>query len=443
MKIKFFVLALCSLFLTNFISAQDKKILSLQEAIELSLKNSKQLKGSQAKLDEASAAVDEAKEKKLPSAALNGSYMRILNADFKMENKNNSSGGGGTAEPTKINQAIYGMLNVSLPVYSGGRIQYGIESARFLEQAAKLDAENDKNDIIQNTIEAFANLFKANTAVMLVKENLLQSQARAKDFSRLEQNGLLARNDLLKAELQSSNIELSLLDAQNNRDIANLNMNLMLGLPDNTQLVPDTNNIERKDDARVLGDFIKLAQENRKDIAAIDFRKKAAETSIKSIRTDYYPNVSFTGGYIAADVPKVFSVTNAVNIGVGVTYNISSIWKTKSKIRQAEARVKQIEATEAMLDDDIRMQVNKSYLSLLSYRKKIEVYAKAVEQAKENYRIVKNKFDNGLATTSDLLEADVAQLQATLSYTLARADAFVAYHKLLQTAGVSTAEITK
>src|SRR5205085_2976851 len=135
-----------------------------------------------------------------------------------------------------------------------------------------------------------------------------------------------------------------------------LNMNLMLGLPDNTQLVPDTNNIERKDDARVLGDFIKLAQENRKDIAAIDLRKKAAETGIKSIRTDYYPNVSFTGGYIAADVPKVFSVTNAVNIGVGVTYNISSIWKTKSKIRQAEARVKQIEATESMLDDDIRMQ---------------------------------------------------------------------------------------
>ena len=58
------------------------------------------------------------------------------------------------------------------------------------------------------------------------------------------------------------------------------------------------------------------------------------------------------------------------------------------------------------------------------------------EQARENYRIVKNKFDNSLATTTELLEADVAQLQATLSYTLARADAFVAYNKLLQTAGL-------
>ncbi len=440
MKIKFFVIALCSLFISVTLSAQEKKLLTLQEAVDLGLKNSKQLKSSQARIDEATAAVDEAKEKKLPSAGINGSYMHIINADFVMKTKNNNSGGGQPTEPTKINDAVYGILNLALPIYNGGRIRYGIESARFLEQAAKLDAENDKNEIIQNTIEAFANLFKANTAVMLVKENLLQSQERVKELSDQERNGLLARNDLLKAQLQSSNIELSLLDAENNRDLANLNMNLLLGLPSSTQLMLDTNGIERKNDARVLEDFIKEAQANRKDIAATDMRKKAAETNIKTIKSDYYPNVSLTGGYIAADVPKVFTVTNAVNIGVGVTYNISSLWKTKSKIRQAEARVKQIEATESLLDDNIRMQVSKSYLSLLSYRKKIDVYTKAVEQAKENYRIVKNKFNNGLATTSDLLEADVAQLQANLSYTLARADAFVAYHKLLQTAGISTAE---
>jgi outer membrane protein TolC len=56
---------------------------------------------------------------------------------------------------------------------------------------------------------------------------------------------------------------------------------------------------------------------------------------------------------------------------------------------------------------------------------------------------VKNKFDNSLATTSDLIDADIAQLQAKLSYTLARADAFVAYHKLLQSAGLLSAELKK
>jgi outer membrane protein TolC len=87
--------------------------------------------------------------------------------------------------------------------------------------------------------------------------------------------------------------------------------------------------------------------------------------------------------------------------------------------------------------------VNKSYLTLLSYRKKIEVYSSAVTQAEENYRIVKNKFDNSLATTTDLLEADVAQLQARLSYTLARADAFVSYNKLLQVTGMLSTDLKK
>jgi len=153
--------------------------------------------------------------------------------------------------------------------------------------------------------------------------------------------------------------------------------------------------------------------------------------------------LQLTGGYIAADIPHVFSVTNALNAGVGVSYNISSLWKTKAKIQQADARVKQLSASQAMLDDNIRLQVNKSYLALVSNRKKIEVYAKAVDQAQENYRIVKNKFDNSLATTTDLLEADVAQLQARLNYTLSRADAFVAYNKLLQTAGILSSNYSK
>jgi len=277
----------------------------------------------------------------------------------------------------------------------------------------------------------------------LVKENLLQSQQRSKDFSNLEKNGLLARNDLLKVELQSSNVELSLLDAENNLQLANVNMNLMLGLPTTTELLLDTAGVEKKEDARVLDDYLQLAMTNRKDMAALDYRKKAAESGVKAVKGEKYPSIALTGGYIAADIPKVLSVTNAVNIGVGVSYDIASLWKNKSKVQQAEARVKQMVQTEAIVNDNVRLQVNKNYLALLSSRKKIEVYAKALEQAKENYRIVKNKFDNSLATTTDLLDADVAQLQATLGYTLARADAFVAYNKLLQTAGVLATELKK
>ena len=239
MKNKVIQLFSIALLLTcTAVQAQEKRQLTLTEAIDLSIKNSYQLKISGAKIEEATAALKEAVERKLPSASVSGSYLRLAAANFDLKNKSNNSGGtGSTAETPKVTQAMYGILNASLPIYAGGRIRYGIESSEFLEKAAKLDAENDKDEVIQNTIEAFATLFKAKTAVRLVKENLGQSQQRSKDLSNLEKNGLLARNDLLKAELQSSNVELSLLDAENNLQLANVNMDLMLGLPTTTELV--------------------------------------------------------------------------------------------------------------------------------------------------------------------------------------------------------------
>ncbi len=421
--------------------AQEKKTITLNDAIDLSIKNSKQLQSGQAKIEEATAALKEAIDRRLPDATATGSYVWLNNPNFDIKSQGNGSATQG--DNPKVNQALYGLVNLSLPVYAGGRVRYGVESSKFLEQAAKLDAEDDKDEVIQNTIEAFANLFKAKTAIRLMQENLAQSQQRTKDLSNLEKNGLLARNDLLKAELQSSNVELGLLDAENNWELANVNMNLMLGIPTSTQLELDTSNVEKKSDGRVLDDFLQAALTNRKDISAIDYRKKAAESGVKATKAEMYPSLALTGGYIAADVPHVFTLTNAVNLGVGVSYNIGSLWKNKSKVEQAQARVKQLVITESMLNDNVRLQVNRSYLNLVSARKKIEVYAKAVEQANENYRIVKNKFDNSLATTTELLDADVAQLQARLSYTLARADAFVAYNKLLQTAGLLSNDLKK
>jgi len=436
-------LSIVTLLLVMNIHAQDKKVITLDEAIDLSIRNNHQLKTDQAKIDEATAALKEATEKRLPNASISGSYLRLNSANFDLKTKGNGGSSGSGGESPKVNQLAYGLLNVSLPVYQGGRIKYGIESSRYLAEAVKLDATDDRDEVIENTIEAFANLFKAKTAVRLVKENLAQSQQRAKDFSNMEKNGLLARNDLLKAQLQSSNLELSLLDAENNAQLANLNMNLMLGLPNATELVMDTTGIEKKNDPRTLEEFLQTAKDNRKDISALALRKKAGETDIKSAKADMLPSLQLSGGYIAADVPNVFTVTNALNIGVGVSYNIASLWKTKSKVQQADAKVRQIVQSQAILDDNITMQVNKSYLALISNRKKIEVYATAVEQAEENYRIVKNKFDNSLATTTDLLEADVAQLQSRLNYTLARADAFVSYHKLLQVTGTLSTDLKK
>jgi len=424
--------------------AQTSRTITLQEAIDLSISNSNQLKNSQAKIEEATAALREAVERKLPEVAISASHLRLNSPNVNLKTKTTtttpSTGGGTTTEEAQgdPSSATYAMANVSLPIYSGLRIKYGIESSKYLEEAAKLDAQNDREAVILNTINAFDNLYKARSAVDLVNENLAGARQRVKDFSNLEKNGILPRNDLLKAELQQSNVELSLLDAENNWRLANINMNLMLGLADSTVLAVNEADLQSPaEQLKGVEDFVQLAIQNRKDVAALSLRRKAAGTAVKVAKGAQYPSVAITGGYVAADVPNVLTVSNAVNIGVGVQYSLSSLWKNAG-MDEARAREKQVAANEDILNDAVRLQVNQSYQNYLLNKKKIEVYQTAIAQAEENYKIVRNKFENQLANTTDLLDADVAQLQARLNAAFAKADAAVAYTKLLQTSGLLT-----
>ncbi|MBA3827398.1 MAG: TolC family protein [Taibaiella sp.] len=421
-------------------NAQDARKLTVDEAVQMSIQNSKQLRISKAKVDEATATLHEARDNKLPDVKASGAYLRIDNPNVDLKVKLGSSSTT-TGEPQKsstikVDQALYGIVNVSLPLFSGLRIHYGIESAKYLEKAAQLDADNDRQAVIENTINAYSNLYKAKKSVELVNENLSRSKQRVSDFSSMEQNGLMARNDLLKAQLESSNIELSLLDAENNYKIASINMALMLGMPENTEIMPDSASLEQMQDSKNITDWEQGALQNRKDIQALNYRHKAANAHIRSIKGEYYPGIALTGGYIAADIPNLLTITNAINGGIGLQYNIGSLWKTGAKVAQARAREQQIEANEAMLDDQVRIQISQAYQNYLLNQKKTEVYNKAVEQANENYKITKNKYDNSLVTTTDLLDADLAQLQAKLNYEYSKADAFVAYKRLLQTAGM-------
>ncbi len=422
--------------------AQDSRQISLDEAIQLSLKNSKQLKLSAAQVKESKAGLREARERRLPDLSVTGSYMWLTQPklDLKVKLGNSGGDGGSSGGSTgssipKIDQAMYGIANLSVPLFAGFKIQNGINAAKYLAHAAELDAENDREEIIANTIAAYCNLFKAKEALAIVKQNLLEAEHRVADFTNMEKNGLIPRNDLLKAQLQKSNVELALLDAENNWKITYINMNLMLGLPEETELVPDTNSFKMTADMRTFEEWEAVALENRKDAKAYEYRVKAANAGVRAARGDYYPSLALTGGYIAADIPKLLTITNVVNGGVGLKYSPSSLWKTGAKVAEAKAKVQQAEAGMELMNDGIRLQIAKAYQNYLSANKKIEVYTKAKEQAEENYRIVKNKHTNSLATTAELLDADLAKLQAELNHAFAQADAYVAYKTLQQNAG--------
>ncbi len=422
----------------NNLQAQQTRQLSLDEAIQLGLDNSKNLKVSQAKIDQAAAELSEAKLRQYPDLKVSGSYLRVNQPNVDMKVKLGGSGeGSGSSSEIKVDQVAYGMATASVPLFSGLRIRNGIESAKYLKRAAELDAQQDKDEVIQNTIAAYYNLYKAQAALGLVQENLKQAQQRVKDFSSLEQNGLMARNDLLKAQLQESNVELALVDAEHNSDIANFNMDLMLGLDEQTELKLDASGLGRTYKIESLQAWEDKALSSRSDYQAVQQRQLASQSGIKAAKGEYYPSLALSGGYVAANIPNFLTVTNALNVGVGLSYNIASLYKNGAKVKQAKAQEQQLHWSALELNDGIRMQIHQAYQNYLESVKKIEVYRKAVEQAKENYRITKNKYDNALVNTTDLLDADVAQLQADINYEYARADAEVAINKLYETAGVA------
>lgn len=419
------------------VNAQEKKQLTLDEAVQLGIQNSKNLKIDAAKIEEATADLLDAKNRQLPDLKVSASYMRLTNAkvDLKFLGESGASGSGEMAAPKSV---FLGQASLSMPLYAGGRIKYGIESAKYLVEAAKLSTENDKIAIAYNVAQAYNNLFKANQSIKVLEENLTASEKRDETFLKMENNGLIARNDRLKANLQTSNIELQLLEAKNNYNIANINMDLLLGLPETTELEIDPNYIDETQDVKTVDYYLNEAQQNRKDLQALDQQRKAAELGTKAAKAENYPAVALTGGYVAADAPKFLTLYNAVNIGVGVSYNLANLWKQNSALKQSHAREKQLEATNELLNDNIKLEVNKEYQNAGYSRQRIAVFEKSAVQANENYRITKNKFDNGLATMTELLEADAAQISANVGVINARADAALAYRKLLQTTGTLT-----
>lgn len=435
-----------SLFIGGISIGQQSRPLSLEEAVAASLAHSNELKIDESKINAAIASVQDAKNSRLPDIDVSGQYLRVnepnINLKFDISAENSEEEGSGGGSFPAVNQVMFGMATASLPLFTGGKITQSIASAKFLETATRLDAQYDRQRVIQNTVAAYYNLYKAQAAVALVKENLKSSGQRVKDFQNLEINGLVARNDLLKVQLQESNLELALINAENNVAICNYNFNLMLGLDGQTSLVLDSTTLAPIPLPQSIDEWETSALDHRADYQSLSSREQAAQAGVKIARSAYYPALAVSAGYMGANIPHALTVTNAINAGVGLSYNLGSLYKAGAKVRQAKAQEEELLWQRQLLSEGIKSEIHQAYLNYSQSLKKIQVYLKAMEQANENYRITKNKYDNSLATTTDLLDADVARLQAQIDYAYANADAAVAYHKLYESAGLEVSIFT-
>jgi outer membrane protein TolC len=372
------------------------------------------------------------KNNQYPDLKLSGQYQRLANANINFKLNQNSLASQ-QAIPI-VDQLMIGRLSASLPIFSGFKIKNSIAVYENLYQAEIAISSQKKEEIASRVIDYYAGLYKAQKTIELLIENQKTAQQRVKDFIELEKNGIIPRNDLLKSRLQNSKIQLSLDETNNNLKIINFYLVTLLKLEPNTKL-----EIREEDFADFQMSNIPInetpALENRKDLEAVRFQGRASEANIKIAKGSYYPSIAIVGGYTALDLSHVITIQNAMNIGVGISYDLSAILKNGTLVKLAESKFLEIQNSELVLTDYIKFQVKKAIEDYdLALKQKV-VYDEAAEQATENYRIIKDKYDNGLSDTNDLLEADVEQLSSKINTALAKANTIQKYYELLSVTG--------
>ncbi|MDN3677350.1 TolC family protein [Flavobacterium paronense] len=405
--------------------AQQKKLLTLKEAVQMAVTNSDAASLAKAKVETSKLELDVIKNNRYPSVKASGQYLRLSSAHVDSNIQTNTSGSGSSA-PLKIDQLMLGQVNATMPVFNGFKLKNSINESKSMYKAETFSEKHSKEQIGLEVVELFANLYKAQQMVNLIQDNLKSADQRVKDFTAMEENGLIARNDLLKAQLQQSNVQLSLDNAKKNTAIANYKLITLLKLPENTQVDIDIEAVKR-DMASNQGN---TEQGERNDLKSLELKKQAAESGIKIAKANYYPSLNLTGGYIAFDLNNVLTVTNAMNFGVGVSYDLSSIFKNSKNVKLAQSKTKETEIALSLMTDQIKEEVFQATENYNLSLKQSLVYEKAVTQATENYRIVKDKYDNSLVDTNDLLEADFQQLQSKINQALSKADVAQKYYEL-------------
>ncbi|TRX10938.1 TolC family protein [Flavobacterium gawalongense] len=412
------------------LEAQEKTSLTLDEAIHLAWTKSNEVSLANTKVATKKYELRSIKNNQYPDLKVSGQYQRLAKASVNLKiNKSDDS------EPTPVvNQLMLGQVNATVPVFAGFKIQNSIKIYDNLYQAETATASQTKEEIAMKVINSYANLYKAQKTIELLKENQKSARQRALDFNEMEKNGIIPRNDLLKSQLQVSKIQLSIDQAATNLNIVNFYLVTLLKLPVETKL-----EVRESDFANFQMDNIPTNEEpalqNRKDLEAIRFQEKASQANIKMAKSAYYPAIALIGGYTAFDLKNVITVQNAMNIGVGVSYDLSAILKNGAMVKLAESKSLEVQNSEAILTDYIKIQVQKAIEDYDLALKQNVVYGQALEQSTENYRIIKDKYDNGLSDTNDLLEADVEQLGSKINKALAKANIIQKYYELLSVTG--------
>jgi len=429
MKTKFAIVGLICLAMVSGAEA-----LTLKESVDLALKHNPSVLASQKKLDAANARLAQAVGAFFPNIKLSGNYTdihsdpQILQVNFGGQTQTFSVS---SATATKAWTAA-----LSQPILQAGLFP-GLKMAQRASDAAAQDLQKTVNDTTYNVTAAYFGVLSADKLVKVAADSLALANSHLTQVQAMLNSGVATRADLLRAEVQVANSEVALTRARNNFDLARNTFNNVLGRSiDEPVELSDILELT----VPALPDYaalLKSAYDSRPDWKNFLYNKDIAEANLSLARTGYWPTINFSAqtGNTITDYPGFESSVNAWSLTGAASWTIFDGLGTQNRINEAAANLEVQKATEDSVRNSVALDVRNAYLNLKSVIETIASAKKAVDFADENYKVSSLRFNSGVGTNIEVIDAQVALTQARTDFLKAQFDLEVSKARLNQAAG--------
>jgi outer membrane protein TolC len=427
---------LCAAMLSGGVCARGSSpaVLTLEEIFEVAENNSAMLRPSFTAEKEALQDVKVARTGKLPeiNATLSLSYI----GDGFTTKRNFSD-----YQKAPIPHLGDGLsVNVSQPVYTGGAITKAIELAELKSTASRYATEFQRDNIRFRLTGFYLDIYKLNNQRCVVEKNIGQARKMLAEMQSRYEQGVALKNDITRYELLVSNLELQLIKIDNMLTILNSNLVTTAGLPEDTKIIPDSTLLSRslprngeswwQQEADANSPTVKLAR------SGVDISRKAEALT----KAERMPKVGIQAawtidGPILVEVPPINRNLSYWYVGVGVSYNLSSLFKTDKKLTASRIATRRAEEELDVARQNMELAVRDDHIHYLEAYEELKRCEKSVELAEQNYGTTSNRYTSDMALITDLLDAANSKLDAEQQLVNARINIIYYYYKLLFTSG--------
>jgi len=392
---------------TSF-SDDTLKILTISEGLRLATDNNRLIKIASLNKNIASSDILIARAKLLPS----------INASLRQTYLTHQPGAmfGQDRDRVFISQKEYLFYGINLyqTLYDFGANISRYEASKTFLDVTNLDIARIRNLVALDFINTYFDLLETEKMMEVAEKEVERFESHLKVAQSLYAEGTITKNDLLQAEVMLSDAKQRLLTMKNRKaiDISRINTILARPINEDLQVVDVPMDISQGVE---LEKAWEMAEKQRREVKIFDHELKIIDLEEKAVKSEYYPKLFAQGGYNFTENRYQFPEGNW-SVILGIDLNLFSGGSTKAEVSKVLYRREQLLEEKRKLMDDIKLEVEKSYLDLKNALEKILVTKGAANQAEENLRINKIKYEEGIGTSTDVIDAITLLTLAETNY---------------------------